>query len=66
MDVTTPDAAAAGVAVVRVVAPGTYGNPPAAYPFLGGSRLYTDPLRLGQRATPLPEADVNRVPLPHT
>ncbi|TDC71023.1 hypothetical protein E1193_29350 [Micromonospora sp. KC606] len=66
VDVTTPDAATAGVFVVRVVAPGAYGNPPAAYPFLGGSRLYTDPVRLGLRATPLPEADVNRVPLPHT
>ncbi|WP_422771389.1 YcaO-like family protein [Plantactinospora sp. WMMC1484] len=66
VDVTTPDAEAAGVAVVRVVAPGTYGNPPAAFPFLGGSRLYTDPVRLGLRTAPLAEADVNRVPLPHT
>lgn len=66
VDVTTPDVAAAGLAVVRVVAPGTYGNPPAAYPFLGGERLYTDPVRLGLRTEPLAEADINLVPLPHT
>ncbi|MGQ0772810.1 MAG: YcaO-like family protein [Pseudonocardiales bacterium] len=66
VDVTTPDVACAGLAVVRVVAPGTYGNQPAAYPFLGGDRLYTDPVRLGLRAEPLAEADLNLVPLPHT
>lgn len=66
VDATTSDAASAGLAVVRVVAPGTYGNSPAAYPFLGGSRLYTDPVQLGLRAAPLREAEVNRVPLPHT
>lgn len=40
IDVTTPDVAAAtDLAVVRVIAPGLYGNAPAAFPYLGGPRL---------------------------
>lgn len=39
VDVTTPDVAATGLRVVRVVAPGLYGNAPAAFPYLGGPRL---------------------------
>uniref|UniRef100_UPI001C3F48A0 YcaO-like family protein n=1 Tax=Herbidospora sakaeratensis TaxID=564415 RepID=UPI001C3F48A0 len=66
VDLTTSDVAATGARVVRVVVPGAYSNPPAAFPFLGGDRLYTDPVRLGLRAAPLAEADVNLVPLPHT
>ncbi|WP_061300721.1 YcaO-like family protein [Herbidospora cretacea] len=66
VDLTTPDVAVTGARVVRVVVPGAYSNPPAAFPFLGGDRLYTDPVRLGLRAAPLAEADVNLVPLPHT
>ncbi|GIH23617.1 hypothetical protein Aph01nite_19270 [Acrocarpospora phusangensis] len=66
VDLTTADVAATGARVVRVVVPGAYSNPPAAFPFLGGDRLYTDPVRLGLRAVPLAEADVNLVPLPHT
>ncbi|MET9241253.1 YcaO-like family protein [Nonomuraea sp. NPDC003709] len=41
VDLTTPDVRATGLSVVRVVAPGLYGNAPAAFPFLGGSRLAT-------------------------
>ncbi|MEM9553516.1 MAG: YcaO-like family protein [Acidobacteriota bacterium] len=39
LDLTTTDIAAAGFVVVRVVAPGLYGNAPAAFPYLGGPRL---------------------------
>lgn len=39
VDLTTPEVAAAGLSVVRVVAPGLYSNPPAAFPYLGGERL---------------------------
>ncbi|MEU4539541.1 YcaO-like family protein [Streptosporangium sp. NPDC023825] len=61
-DLTTPDIAAAGLSVARVIVPGAYSNAPAAFPFLGGHRLRDDPARLGLRA-----ADrVNLVPLPHT
>ncbi|MEO1370432.1 MAG: YcaO-like family protein, partial [Acidobacteriota bacterium] len=47
VDVTTPDVESVGLSVVRVVAPGLYGNAPAAFPMLGGRRLYEDPVRLG-------------------
>ncbi|WP_203338338.1 YcaO-like family protein [Nocardioides limicola] len=50
VDVTTPDVAEVGLAVVRVTAPGTYGNAPAAF-------QPRDPTRRSNR---------NRVPLPHT
>ncbi|GLX99082.1 YcaO-like family protein [Herbidospora sp. NBRC 101105] len=66
VDLTTADVAATGARVVRVIVPGAYSNPPAAFPFLGGDRLYADPVRLGLRAAPIAEADVNLVPLPHT
>jgi ribosomal protein S12 methylthiotransferase accessory factor len=61
-DLTTPDVAAAGLSVARVIVPGAYSNAPAAFPFLGGDRLYQDPARLGFRAAGSP----NPVPLPHT
>lgn len=66
VDVTTPDVAATGTSVVRVVAPGAYSNPPAAFPFLGGRRLYDDPVTLGLRGAPPAEGDLVLVPLPHT
>ncbi|GAA3600607.1 hypothetical protein GCM10022235_85720 [Kribbella ginsengisoli] len=66
VDVTTPDVAEAGLSVARVIAPGTYSNAPAAFPLLGGSRLYTDPVKLGLRDRPIREEDVNVAPLPHT
>lgn len=50
VDVTTPDIATAGLSVVRVTAPGTYGNAPAGF-------QPRDPARRSNR---------NRVPLPHT
>ena len=62
-DLTTPDVLAGGLHVVRVVIPGMYGNAPPAFPFLGGQRLYTDPVRLGLVAD-LKEDDLVRRPLP--
>ncbi|MFD0665886.1 YcaO-like family protein [Thermocatellispora tengchongensis] len=61
-DLTTPDVAAAGLSVARVIVPGAYSNAPAAFPFLGGRRLREDPARLGLAAA----GSVNLVPLPHT
>jgi ribosomal protein S12 methylthiotransferase accessory factor len=61
-DLTTPDVAAAGLSVARLIVPGAYSNAPAAFPFLGGRRLKEDPVRLGHP----PAAVVNPVPLPHT
>ena len=42
VDLTTPDVRKAGLTVVRVVVPGLYGNAPAAFPYLGGTRLADD------------------------
>jgi ribosomal protein S12 methylthiotransferase accessory factor len=66
VDVTTDDVAAAGLHVCRVVAPGLLSNPPAAFPFLGGRRLYDEAQRLGFTAGPLTEEAAVLAPLPHT
>lgn len=65
VDITTPDIAAAGLSVVRVIAPGTIGNAPAAFPFLGHGRVQRIAVELGWRAEPLDESQVNLFPLPH-
>lgn len=66
VDLTTDDIADAGLAVVRVIAPGTYSNAPAGFPFLGGRRQYTEPERLGWADRELTEDDLRRRPIPHT
>ncbi|GAA0957135.1 YcaO-like family protein [Actinocorallia libanotica] len=66
VDVTTSDIAALGLRATRVVVPGAYSNAPAAFPFLGGDRLRTDPVRLGLRTAPTRDDEFNLVPLPHT
>lgn len=65
VDITTPDVASAGLAVVRVLAPGTIGNAPAAFPFLGHGRVQRIAVELGWRDEPLAESEVNLFPLPH-
>jgi len=64
VDVTTPDVRAAGLCVVRVVVPGLYGNAPAAFPYLGGRRLYEVPAAAGWTDHPLTEDILVRDPLP--
>ncbi|EXG80501.1 YcaO-like family protein [Cryptosporangium arvum] len=64
VDVTTPDVRAAGLCVVRVVVPGLYGNAPAAFPYLGGRRLYEVPVDAGWIDRPLTEDTLVRDPLP--
>ncbi|WP_394940512.1 YcaO-like family protein [Psychromicrobium sp. YIM B11713] len=65
VDVSTSDVKKAGLSVVRVVAPGLYGNPPAAFPYLGGTRLYTIPQQLGMRDSVLTAEDLYPHPIPH-
>ncbi|MGI5240707.1 YcaO-like family protein [Dactylosporangium sp. CA-139066] len=55
VELTTPDVAAAGLCVVRVVVPGLYGNAPPAFPLHGGRRLH---------AASLTPADLTRPPIP--
>jgi ribosomal protein S12 methylthiotransferase accessory factor len=64
IDLATRDVAQAGLRVVRVVVPGMYGNAPAGFPFLGGTRLYTEPVALGLTSRRPREADLVRRPLP--
>lgn len=66
VDVTTPDVRASGLSVVRVIVPGLYPNAPAAFPCLGGRRLYEEPARLGWLPQVLREEDLDLTPLPHT
>lgn len=66
VDVTTPDVRSVGLSVVRVIVPGLYPNAPAAFPFLGGRRLYEEPAALGWRPQPLREDELVRAPLPHS
>lgn len=65
VDLTTADVAAAGRTVVRVIVPGTYGNAPAAFPYLGGTRLYEMPRRLGFTDRRLTEDTIYPHPIPH-
>ncbi|WP_067823333.1 YcaO-like family protein [Nocardia inohanensis] len=64
VDLTTTDVRAAGRRVVRALIPGTYGNSPAAYPFLGGTRLYRVPQRLGFTDRVLDDNDLYPYPIP--
>ena len=65
VDVTSPDVAAAGLAVVRVIAPELCAlDVEHDAPLLGGRRLYEEPRRLGMRGRVLTEDDVNPDPHP--
>ncbi|VEG28964.1 bacteriocin biosynthesis docking scaffold, SagD family [Actinomyces howellii] len=65
VDITTSDVASTGMRVVRVIAPGTVGNAPAAFPFLGRRRVQDIAVELGWRSTPLEEDELNYFPMPH-
>jgi ribosomal protein S12 methylthiotransferase accessory factor len=65
VDVTAPDVRAAGLRVVKVVAPELCAlDVVHAFRFLGGRRLYDEPMRLGMRARPLLESEINPEPHP--
>lgn len=55
-DLTTNDIRKCGLSVVRILAPGLYGNSPPAYPLLGGKRLYENINTLPEFTLPLPLA----------
>ena len=65
VDITSPDVASTGMAVVRAIVPGTVGNAPAAFPFLGNGRVQDLAVELGWRRTPLAESELNYFPIPH-
>jgi ribosomal protein S12 methylthiotransferase accessory factor len=65
VDVTTPDVAELGLSVVKVLAPELCSlDVVHRARFLGGRRLYETAWRLGLRAGPLREQDVNPEPHP--
>ncbi|WP_136519931.1 YcaO-like family protein [Cellulomonas telluris] len=65
VDLTTPDVASTGMRVVRVLVPGTVGNAPAAFPFLGRRRVQDLAVELGWREEPLAEHELLTFPMPH-
>lgn len=65
VDLTTPDVASTGMRVVRVLVPGTVGNAPAAFPFLGRRRVQDLAVELGWRERPLAEDELVTFPMPH-
>ena len=66
VDLTTRDLGLAGLRVARVVAPGTVGNAPAAFPLLGTDRYRTEPAALGAAPRPRRRDELVRAPIPHT
>ncbi|MGO2750655.1 MAG: YcaO-like family protein [Pseudoclavibacter sp.] len=65
VDITSRDIASTGMAVVRAIVPGTVGNAPAAFPFLGRGRVQDLAVELGWRTQPRTEAELNSFPVPH-
>lgn len=65
VDITSADVASTGMAAVRVIVPGTVGNAPAAFPFLGNGRVQDLAVELGWRSERLSEEELNYFPLPH-
>jgi len=63
-DLTTPDVAACGLRVVRVVAPGLVANFPAAFPAWGRDRVREHAALLGWGDAP-DEDELNVFPLPY-
>ncbi|MEV6394586.1 YcaO-like family protein [Streptomyces sp. NPDC051907] len=64
VDLTTPSVRDAGLHVARVLVPGLSCNAPAAFPFLGGRRLYEEPVARGWVPGPLREDALVLDPLP--
>ncbi|MGW3727473.1 YcaO-like family protein [Streptomyces sp. NPDC000851] len=64
VDLTTPEVRAAGLHAARVLVPGLSCNAPAAFPFLGGRRLYEEPVARGWVPGPLTETGLVLDPLP--
>jgi ribosomal protein S12 methylthiotransferase accessory factor len=65
VDLTSADIASTGMSTVRAIVPGTVGNAPAAFPFLGNGRVQDLAVELGWRTTRLDEMELNYFPLPH-
>ncbi|WP_051717270.1 YcaO-like family protein [Streptomyces sp. NRRL F-5727] len=65
VDLTTAEAAGAGLHACRVIVPGTVQAAPAAYPARGVRRMQDTAVRLGWRTHALEEEHLNSFPVPH-
>lgn len=65
VDITSRDVASCGLHVIRTLIPGTIGNTPAAFPYLGRNMVAEEAVRLGWVDLPKSEGDMNRFPMPH-
>ena len=65
VDITSPDVASCGLKVIRTLVPGTVGNTPAAFPYLGNGVVVNEAVTLGWREKPLDEECINNFPMPH-
>ncbi|MET9970472.1 YcaO-like family protein, partial [Streptomyces sp. NPDC006356] len=64
-DLTTQQARAAGMRVVRVIVPGMVGTAPACCPYFGRRRIQDQGVALGWHRTPLAAERLNTFPIPH-
>jgi len=64
-DITSPDIALTPFRATRVIVPGLIPNMPAAFPAVGGRRVFDLPVALGWRDEPLSEDQLNYFPMPH-
>ena len=62
----TMDVRNTGLSVIRTLVPGLVPNAPAAFPYLGCSRLYDAPLALGWARHRLGAQDLRYASLPHS
>ncbi|MCU9971895.1 YcaO-like family protein [Mobiluncus mulieris] len=65
VDITSPDVASCGWKVVRTIIPGTVGNTPAAFPYLGNNVVADEAVRLGWFEIPKSDSEMNIFPMPH-
>ncbi|MGW4127778.1 YcaO-like family protein [Amycolatopsis japonica] len=65
VDLTSPDVAAAGLHVVRVVVPGLVANFPAAFPMWGRGRISRAGAERGWPGAPFDEDELSVFPMPH-
>lgn len=65
VDITSPDVASCGWKVVRTIIPGTVGNTPAAFPYLGNNVVADEAVRLGWFEIPKSDSEMNTFPMPH-
>ncbi|QRV02743.1 YcaO-like family protein [Arcanobacterium phocisimile] len=65
VDITSPDVASCGLRVVRALVPGSVGNSPAAFPYLGQGVVAREAVELGWRERALTDAEINLFPMPH-